>query len=332
MHIPHPPFSQKLLVIAIYSTLGIGMISAANAQSVISTDGTTGTAGAVNFFTPGVQNIVIDGVANGTQNGSNLFFSFSQFGIAAGDTVLFQCPSCVGVTNVISRVTGLTNPSTLAGPLTSTIGSANFWFFNPIGVTVNAAINVPVSASYHISNADQVVFSNGQTFGLATNPAASTLTTASPVTFGFNDVIGNVTGGTGGTGALGGNNTLIVAGNRTQNIITGTNIAPTPTPPISGSGDTVSRPPKQPPPPTIPEQALSTLVRPIVTIDLPQLPQKLGPCGSDDKSSLITRNVANYIPEAGSQVHSSVLGTGATSLTSVQQSTPLSSDESDECL
>lgn len=96
---------------------------------------------------------------------------------------MFQCPSCVGVTNVISRVTG-SQPSTFNGPLVSTIGTANFWFFNPVGVQVNAAIHVPTSASVHINDATQINFNTGKAFG-ASSGTISTLSAATPASFGF---------------------------------------------------------------------------------------------------------------------------------------------------
>lgn len=204
MNTPFPPFSQKLLVMTISIALGIDFASVANAQSPIALDGSTGTGTGANQSFAGIaganQTIVINGSganANGTIVGPNLFFSFSQFGIAAGDTALFQCPGgCAGVTNVISRVTGgvstvgvtptAANPSNLLGTLTSTIGTANFWFFNPNGVGVSGAVNVPVSASFFISNADRLNFSNGTFFGTGNPiPTGSTLSVATPTAFGF---------------------------------------------------------------------------------------------------------------------------------------------------
>lgn len=207
MNISRLQFAQKLLA----TVIGAIVFSCiANAQSFISTDGTTGTAGVVNFSASGAQHIVINGVAHGTQNGSNLFFSFNQFSIAAGDTALFQCPSCVGVTNVISRVTGFVSSSNFNGSLTSTIGNANFWFFNPRGVAVNATINVPVSASYYISNASQVNFKDGSTFGVSGFTLPSTLSAAAPVDFGFA-------------------NRILAQQGKQPIIISGTNTPPTPT-------------------------------------------------------------------------------------------------------
>ncbi|MDO9187439.1 MAG: filamentous hemagglutinin N-terminal domain-containing protein, partial [Bacteroidia bacterium] len=202
MSTPFSLFLQKILGTAIFAALTMGVSAIANAQSPISMDGTTGagTGTTQNFDITGANPVITlngDGPnANGTQNGSNLFFSFSQFGIATGDTALFQCPGgCSGVTNVIGRVTG-NSPSNFDGTLTSTIGTANFWFFNPYGINfnVNAVVNVPVSASYSISNASGVNFSNGAVFGVGdfgspgTDPTISTLTSATPASFGFGAV------------------------------------------------------------------------------------------------------------------------------------------------
>jgi filamentous hemagglutinin family protein len=149
MNISSPVFTPKILIALI-----IGVSFVANAQSPITMDGTTGVGTGINQNFANIaganQTITINGDglnANGTRNGANIFFSFSQFGITAGDTALFQCPNgCAGETNVISRVTGA-NASNLNGTFTSTIGQvgqpATFWFFNPNGVTGSVVTTPP---------------------------------------------------------------------------------------------------------------------------------------------------------------------------------------------
>ncbi len=365
MNTPFPPFSQKLLVMTLSVALGIDFSSVANAQSPIALDGTTGLGTGTNQSFAGIaganQTITINGDganANGTIVGSNLFFSFSQFGIASGDTALFQCPSgCAGVTNVISRVTGgvvltAANPSNLLGTLTSTIGTANFWFFNPNGVGVSGAVNVPVSASYFISNADRLNFNNGTFFGTGNPvPAASTLSAATPTAFGFPTAQAVSTVSPPAALSSATSQQLTTNGPITITypspiIITGTN---TPPPPILTP---VPVPVPVPPPVTVvppivvieapplqisPQGDISMVVatQPVLTVAIPPMPKSMNPCNSDGQSTLISKGVANYVPQASSQVPQSIVGTtaGTTSLASIEQTPPsTSNEESDDCL
>ncbi|MCX7068700.1 MAG: hypothetical protein NTW85_13560 [Methylococcales bacterium] len=365
MNTPFPPFSQKLLVMTLSVALGIDFSSVANAQSPIALDGTTGLGTGANQSFAGItganQTIAINGDganANGTIVGSNLFFSFSQFGIAAGDTALFQCPSgCAGVTNVISRVTGgvsavgftliPANPSNLLGTLTSTIGTANFWFFNSNGVGVSGVVNIPVSASYFISNADRLNFNNGAFFGTGNPvPAGSTLSAATPTAFGFptNQAVSTVSPPAALSSATSqqpfpGSGPITIT-YPSPIIITGTN---TPPPPIL-------TPVPVPPPATVvppivvieaaplqisPQGDISMVVATQPVLAIPPLLKSMTPCDSDGQSTLISKGVANYVPKASSQVPQSIVGTttGTTSLASIDQTPPSSSnEESDDCL
>jgi filamentous hemagglutinin family protein len=389
MNTPFAPFSQKLLLMTLSVALGIDFSSIANAQSLITLDGSTGTGtGATQNFA-GIaganQTITINGDganANGTIVGSNLFFSFSQFGIAAGDTALFQCPGgCAGVTNVISRVTGgvttvgatptAANPSNLLGTLTSTIGTANFWFFNPNGVGVSGTVNVPVSASYFISNANRLNFNNGTFFSTGNPiPTGSTLSAATPTAFGFptTQTVSTVSP----PAALNAASSQQVFTNGPITItypapiiVTGTNTPTTPvltpvstTAPVTATATaTVTIPPTVvtptavdttpvtttvatlPPEPTqiqiSPQGDISMVVanQPTIVdvVAIPPLPKNLKPCESDGESSLISKGVANYIPEVNSQVPQSIARNSSTSLASLEQTSSSNLDESVKC-
>ncbi len=333
MNTPFPPFSQKLLVMTLSVALGIDFSSVANAVSVIAMDGTTGTAGVVTISAttvPVAGTYIIDGATNGTVNssGTTLFFSFSQFGIGAGDTALFQCFSCTGVTNVISRVTGV-NPSNINGTLTSTIGigsigsvsfpftPANFWFFNPNGVILGSNAVVDIGGSFVTNKgifhngdkADKVIFSNNDVFGL-TSPTDSTLTVATPTSFGFPVPVITPTP-----------------------VPPPTSIPPTSIPPTSTPIVVIEAPPLQ----ISPQGDISMVVatQPVLTVAIPPLPKSMNPCDSDGQSTLISKGVANYVPQASSQVPQSIVGTtaGTTSLASIEQTPPsTSNEESDDCL
>ncbi len=126
--------------------------------------------------------VTIDG---GTLSGANLFHSFSQFSLVAGDVAQWvRAGGGAGVNNVINRVTG-GEVSQIAGTLDSTtLPNANFYFINPAGVVFGAGARVNVPAAAWFSTADELRFADGQRFSMAT-PGGSTLSVAAPGSFGF---------------------------------------------------------------------------------------------------------------------------------------------------
>jgi filamentous hemagglutinin family protein len=120
----------------------------------------------------------------GKQMGSNLFHSFSQFGLLRGETATFNPPSAgPSVTNVIGRVTGGTM-SSIDGTIQSNIPKANLYLINPSGIVFGPTSTVNVSGSFHASTADYIKLADGARFQ-ATNPDGSTLSSAPPAAFGF---------------------------------------------------------------------------------------------------------------------------------------------------
>ena len=103
--------------------LALALCPAASAQ--VALDGTLGRAGAL----AGPDFAVTADL--GRQVGANLFHSFSQFGLAQGQSATFSGPA--GIANILSRVTG-GGGSEIDGTLRSTIPGADFYFFNPAGV------------------------------------------------------------------------------------------------------------------------------------------------------------------------------------------------------
>ena len=121
----------------------------------------------------------------GKQMGNNLFHSFTQFGLAIGETATFNPPPTgPPVTNVIGRVTG-GSPSSINGQINSNI--PNLYLINPSGIVFGANGTVNVSGSFHASTADYIKMSDGARFQ-ATNPGGSTLSAATPAAFGFLNV------------------------------------------------------------------------------------------------------------------------------------------------
>src|SRR5262249_5222986 len=63
--------------------------------------------------------------------GNNLFHSFSQFNLSAGDVATFSGPA--NIQNILTRVTG-GSASSIDGTIRSTINGANFFLINPSGI------------------------------------------------------------------------------------------------------------------------------------------------------------------------------------------------------
>ena len=144
----------------------------------VTPDRATGT-----LITVDDKTVTIDG---GQQTGGNLFHSFADFSLAAGDTArwTFTFGDPNSITNVINRVTG-GNPSQIDGAIDSTgLPNAAFFFINPSGVIFgeNAQVNVPGAA--HFSTGSHVDFADGARFS-AIAPDGSAFTMAAPASFGF---------------------------------------------------------------------------------------------------------------------------------------------------
>ena len=155
---------------------------------------TAGFGGAGTITTTGTTTII---PANaGVQNGANLFHSFSQFDVAAGDMATFTGAGKTGaVNNVIARIFSA-SPSQINGGITvdaATLAGANLFLINPKGVIFGANSSVSVPGDFVTSTSDYITLSDGVNTGFFyADPTASGNTTlsnsimAAPVSaFGF---------------------------------------------------------------------------------------------------------------------------------------------------
>ena len=132
--------------------------------------------------------VISDGA--GRQVGNNLFHSFGQFNVGAGERATFTGPNSTA--NVIGRVTG--GVSSINGLIDTRtwMPSANFFLLNPAGVMLGPSAILNVGGSFHFTTADYVCLGAP---GCLNNPAAgkffanpdkpSVLTVAPPASFGF---------------------------------------------------------------------------------------------------------------------------------------------------
>ena len=118
----------------------------------------------------------------GLTKGPNLFHSFAQFDLKAGDVARFSGPP--SVQNILSRVTG-GRPSMIDGTIRSEIAGANFFFINPQGVVFGPNAAVDVSGSFAASGANYLKLTDDARFVAALDADDSMLSTAPVAAFGF---------------------------------------------------------------------------------------------------------------------------------------------------
>jgi len=180
-------------VVAVLGLALAGWPSATLAQTLIAPDVDAGRAVGTNVVRMSATTFTIDG---GTRAGANLFHSFSQFDLAAGDTANWVRSSGDGgsIANVVNRVTG-GQASTIAGTIDSTaLPNATFYFVNPAGIVFGPTARVNVPAAAHFSTAGELRFANGERFAIAA-PNGSTLSVAAPEAWGFVGGQGDITVG-----------------------------------------------------------------------------------------------------------------------------------------
>ncbi len=163
-----------LVICGLPALLLTASVETSPAQVVL--DGKFGTSGPL----AGPNYSITEGM--GSTRGNNLFQSFAQFNLTAGEVATFSGPA--NIQNILSRVTG-GSPSSINGTIRSDIVGANFFFINPSGIIFgpNAAINV--SGSFAASTANYLKLADGARFVAALDADDSGLSTAPVSAFGF---------------------------------------------------------------------------------------------------------------------------------------------------
>ena len=123
--------------------------------------------------------------------GDNLFHSFSEFSIQAGQTATFSGPEQIH--NILGRVTG-GGISLVDGLIKSDIPESNLYLLNPNGFIFGQNAKVDVDGAFVVSARDRIKLGDKGGFD-AVNPEKSTLISASPEAFGFlgGNPAGNIT-------------------------------------------------------------------------------------------------------------------------------------------
>lgn len=147
----------------------------------------TSTTGVGNLGTSVTQAGNTFNITGGTRpgNGTNLFHSFSQFGVPTNNIANFLNDSGLATSNILGRVTG-GNPSNIFGAIQTTgFGSANLFLMNPAGIVFgpNASLNVGGSVSF--TTADYLRFTDGARFNAIPGPSDTSISSAPVAAFGF---------------------------------------------------------------------------------------------------------------------------------------------------
>jgi len=128
------------------------------------------------------QDAITDLIEGGAIRDNNLFHSFTEFSIPAGDRVYFASPD--GIANILTRVTG-NNISKIFGtlgvlndtpPLRQIGGGTNLFLLNPNGIIFGENASLDINGSFLATTADSYIFENGFEYS-ASNPEIPPLLT-----------------------------------------------------------------------------------------------------------------------------------------------------------
>ena len=160
-------------------------------------------------------------ITGGTQTGTNLFHSFSQFSVPTGGTAFFN--NDLTIENIISRVIG---PASTIDGLLRANGTANLFLINPNGITFGQNAQLNLGGSFVASTANNITLPDGTKFSATTSQTPPLLTVSVPLGVQFGLEIGansgNITVGSDGSQApklavSEGNTLALVGGNVTLN-------------------------------------------------------------------------------------------------------------------
>ncbi|MEO0536700.1 MAG: filamentous hemagglutinin N-terminal domain-containing protein [Cyanobacteria bacterium P01_A01_bin.123] len=124
-----------------------------------------------------VRGLPADLVEGGAARESNLFHSFLEFNVDAGQRVYFANP--VAISRIFSRITG-GNPSNIDG-LLGVDGAASLYLLNPNGVMFGPEASLDIAGSFVVSTAEGFGFENGSEFNAVAPGDGSLLTVSVPL-------------------------------------------------------------------------------------------------------------------------------------------------------
>ena len=171
--------SSRYFFSTLAAGLGLSSIVIVNTSvAQVIPDSTLGNESSIvnNSAEPNTKNI--DG---GAIRDENLFHSFQEFNIEAGQTVNFNNPE--GIAHIFGRVTG-NNPSEILGTL-GVLGSADLFLLNPNGILFGQSSSLDINGSFVATSASSVHFADGSKFATTNIPDKPLLTVSTPIGLGF---------------------------------------------------------------------------------------------------------------------------------------------------
>ncbi len=111
-------------------------------------------------------------ITGGTQVGTNLFHSFSQFSVPTGTTAYFD--NNPSINNIFSRITG-GGVSNIDGIIKAN-GNASLFLLNPAGIILGSNARLNLGGSFIATTANSIIFADGTQFS-AVNPQATPILT-----------------------------------------------------------------------------------------------------------------------------------------------------------
>ncbi len=171
-----------LVGVMLFSVSSVFSISYAQVTADTSVKGNLGTV-----VTSGPNFDITGGTRPG--GGTNLFHSFGNFSLIAGESANFlNTPARPATSNILSRVTG-GNPSSIFGTInTLDFPGANLFLMNPAGILFGPTAQLNVSGAFHATTADFIrlddgLGNSGIFYADPTRPTV--LSVAPPSAFGF---------------------------------------------------------------------------------------------------------------------------------------------------
>ena len=126
-------------------------------------------------------------ITGGETRGSNLFHSFQDFSVGAGNEAYFNNAS--DISDIFSRVTG-GNISNIDGLIRAN-GSANLFLINPAGIIFGEGARLDIGGSFYGSSASSILFEDGE-YSAVDNLEQPILTINAPIGLGFRDEPGDI--------------------------------------------------------------------------------------------------------------------------------------------
>ncbi|MEM9089697.1 MAG: filamentous hemagglutinin N-terminal domain-containing protein [Cyanobacteria bacterium P01_F01_bin.53] len=116
-------------------------------------------------------------IGSGTQSGTNLYHSFSQFSVPTDGSAFFS--NALDVETIFARVTG-GDISNIDG-LIQANGTADLFLVNPSGVVFGPSAQLHLGGAFIGTTAESIHFADGSEFGVADTNTLPQLTVSTPI-------------------------------------------------------------------------------------------------------------------------------------------------------